>query len=242
MKAVADFLKHSVLLLALGVLLSVQSYSEASGHEPGAQPEGDAVRSVSVLNDQKQRLSYALGMVLGSQFRTQSVDVDVDLHARGLQDAITGSKTLLSEAEARSAVDMLQRELKRKPAQQVTTPAPAGIDITFKLDPRLTRGMYMGDRWVSPPIYSTVQQGESAIIEARAHVVGARDPARKDVPEWLVDSPERVTVTPAKGDEVQIEVKRAGESWITVSTPEVSRKLQIRATYQGESLQVDILQ
>jgi hypothetical protein len=30
------------------------------------------------------------------------------------------------------------------------------VNIVFKLDPRLSRGLYMGDRWVSPPTFTQV--------------------------------------------------------------------------------------
>jgi hypothetical protein len=45
-----------------------------------------------------------------------------------------------------------------------TTIAVTDIAVVFKLDPRLTAGLYMGDRWVSPPTYSTVHPGKQATL------------------------------------------------------------------------------
>jgi FKBP-type peptidyl-prolyl cis-trans isomerase FklB len=66
------------------------------------------------LRDQKARLSYALGMDLGNQFRKQSVEVNPDLFLRGLRDALAGTATLISELEARAAIAELQYQIQKK--------------------------------------------------------------------------------------------------------------------------------
>ena len=48
------------------------------------------------LKSQKDKLSYALGMDLGQQFRKQSVDVDPALFGKGLSDTLSGGATLLT--------------------------------------------------------------------------------------------------------------------------------------------------
>lgn len=65
------------------------------------------------LKSPKERYSYALGMDLGNQLRKMSVDVDADLFRTALKDALSGSKTLLTEAEVKSAIAELQAELKK---------------------------------------------------------------------------------------------------------------------------------
>jgi FKBP-type peptidyl-prolyl cis-trans isomerase len=66
------------------------------------------------LKNEKEKLSYALGMDLGNQLRKQSVDIDPALFGKGLGDALSGSKTLLSEEEVRATVVALQTELRQK--------------------------------------------------------------------------------------------------------------------------------
>ena len=56
----------------------------------------------------KDKLSYAMGMDLGQQLKTQSVDIDPALFARGLADALSGGKTLLTAEEAKAAITELQ--------------------------------------------------------------------------------------------------------------------------------------
>jgi FKBP-type peptidyl-prolyl cis-trans isomerase FklB len=68
------------------------------------------------LKSPKEKLSYALGMDLGTQLTRQSVQIDADLLAQGLRDALSGGKTRLTEAEARAAITELQNELRSKQA------------------------------------------------------------------------------------------------------------------------------
>ena len=79
---------------------------------------GSAVaQEAPALKSQKEKVSYALGMDLGNQFRRQSTDVDPALLCQGLKDALAGGKTLLTEEEARAAIGVLQNELAKKQAE-----------------------------------------------------------------------------------------------------------------------------
>ena len=60
------------------------------------------------ITTEKDRLSYALGMDLGAQLKGRSVDIDPAIFARGLTDALSGSKTVLTEEEAKAAITKLQ--------------------------------------------------------------------------------------------------------------------------------------
>jgi FKBP-type peptidyl-prolyl cis-trans isomerase FklB len=63
------------------------------------------------LKSEKDKLSYAMGMDLGAQLKSRSVDIDTDAFARGLSDALTGGKTLLTEAEAKAVIAELQKAM-----------------------------------------------------------------------------------------------------------------------------------
>ena len=73
-----------------------------------------AAQDAPALKDQKEKLSYALGMDLGNQFKKQAVEVDADIFVKGLKDSLSGSKTLLTEQEARAAITALQNEIRTK--------------------------------------------------------------------------------------------------------------------------------
>lgn len=123
-------------------------------------------------------------------------------------------------------------------------PSIAGITVSFKLDPRLTRGLYMGDRWVAPPSYNSLsaEVGKSISVEARAQGLDAMGRRWRVNPEWIPSDPEMVTVSPARGSAVTITVRRAGESSVTLKSGEIIRKLTLQTVRQGETWRVDILQ
>ncbi len=63
-----------------------------------------------------------MGMNFGTGLRKQSVDIDPAILARGLRDAFSNGKTLLTEDEARAVLTQLQNDLRKKHqelAQQV---------------------------------------------------------------------------------------------------------------------------
>jgi FKBP-type peptidyl-prolyl cis-trans isomerase len=78
---------------------------------------GATAQDTATLKTPKDKQSYALGMDLGNQFRRMSIEVDPDLFSKGLKDSLSGSKTLLTEEEVRSAISELQAEAKRKIAE-----------------------------------------------------------------------------------------------------------------------------
>jgi FKBP-type peptidyl-prolyl cis-trans isomerase FklB len=66
------------------------------------------------LADQKDKISYSIGMDIGNNLKKQSLDVDADILARGVKDALSGGETLLSDEEARATLTALQQELREK--------------------------------------------------------------------------------------------------------------------------------
>ncbi|MBI5420072.1 MAG: FKBP-type peptidyl-prolyl cis-trans isomerase [Deltaproteobacteria bacterium] len=89
-------------LAALAVaLLSVPAYAEEA----------------AVLKTQKDKVSYGIGMNVGQNLKHQSIDVDVNLLAKGIGDVLSGGKTLMSEEEFRATMTALQQDLAEKQAE-----------------------------------------------------------------------------------------------------------------------------
>jgi len=114
------------------------------------------------------------------------------------------------------------------------------IKVSFKLDPRITRGMYMGDRWISPPTYVGVGEGREMTVEARAEGLDAKGNPMDVSPEWMPANPGMVAVSPAQGKEVKITVRSGGQSSLKVSSLGISKDLLIKATYEGNAIKVEI--
>jgi FKBP-type peptidyl-prolyl cis-trans isomerase len=71
-----------------------------------------------LLQTQKDKASYAIGMSVGSSIakntKQDQVDLDPALVARGLKDALSGQKTLLTEEEAKAVITELTNDVKKR--------------------------------------------------------------------------------------------------------------------------------
>ena len=70
-----------------------------------------------VLKNQKDRVSYIIGMEVGKTFKKQSIDIDADILTRGIKDAISGGKPLLTEQEIQETMAAFQKEAMAKQAE-----------------------------------------------------------------------------------------------------------------------------
>ena len=67
-----------------------------------------------VLKNQKEKVSYIIGMDIGSNMKRQSIDVDPNIFAKGIKDALSGEKPLLTEQEIQETMIAFQREVMEK--------------------------------------------------------------------------------------------------------------------------------
>jgi hypothetical protein len=153
------------------------------------------------------------------------------------------------EARRKASGDRIQRppqeasQLKSVPVA-VSVPAAAltGINVSFKLDPRIFSGNYGGERWVSPPTYTGASAQDT--VETRVEGIDAMGQRVRISPKWTPADPEMVEVSPSEGNPVKITVKRAGESKLIVAAQGVSKELLIKAkpVATGIGMQVEISQ
>jgi FKBP-type peptidyl-prolyl cis-trans isomerase len=66
------------------------------------------------LKGEKEKISYSIGMDIGGNLKRGSVEVDPDVLAKGLKDSYTGGNTLLTEDQARQAIEDFQNALMAK--------------------------------------------------------------------------------------------------------------------------------
>jgi len=69
---------------------------------------------VPVLKNQKEKVSYSIGMDIANNLKKQSIDVDPDLLAKGIKDAFAGTKPLLTEKEVHDTLTAFQKEMMAK--------------------------------------------------------------------------------------------------------------------------------
>ena len=84
---------------------------------PKSRPSGAAkAQAPLTLKTQKEKISYAIGMNIGTGMHRQSLQIDPNILVRGLKDALAGGKTLMTDEEAKAVMTQLQNEMRK--AQQ----------------------------------------------------------------------------------------------------------------------------
>jgi len=71
----------------------------------------------AVLKNQKDKVSYGIGMNIGKSLKKDAVDVDIDLLVKGLKDSLSGGQTLMSDEEYRATLTAFQKEMMEKQAE-----------------------------------------------------------------------------------------------------------------------------
>jgi FKBP-type peptidyl-prolyl cis-trans isomerase len=77
-----------------------------------------AAETVS-LKSEKGKRSYSIGNDIGNNLKTQPFEVDADLLAKGIKDALTGKKPALTEQEMKDVLTALKNQLMAKRASQI---------------------------------------------------------------------------------------------------------------------------
>jgi FKBP-type peptidyl-prolyl cis-trans isomerase FklB len=67
-----------------------------------------------VLKNQKDKISYIIGMDIGTNLKKQSIDIDSNILAKGVKDALAGTKPLLTEQEIQETMMAFQKEMMAK--------------------------------------------------------------------------------------------------------------------------------
>ncbi|HBA53649.1 FKBP-type peptidyl-prolyl cis-trans isomerase [Syntrophorhabdus aromaticivorans] len=70
------------------------------------------------LKTQKDKASYTIGVNLGKGLRHQAVDIDTSLMMKGLNDSLSGGKTLLTDQEMRDVMVTFQKDMAAKLAER----------------------------------------------------------------------------------------------------------------------------
>src|SRR4029077_716543 len=79
----------------------------------------------SPLKDQKDKISYAIGMNVGINLHKNDIAIDVDLLVKGLKDSMAGGKMLLTEEEEHAVLMQLTQEIRAKQEERAKLAAVA---------------------------------------------------------------------------------------------------------------------
>jgi FKBP-type peptidyl-prolyl cis-trans isomerase len=96
----------------------VTQQNSKSSPAPDQTSSATSAQSGSALKDQKEKISYAIGMNVGASLRENlrraSVEVDTNLVFQAARDVLSGDKTLLTQDEAKAILTQLQNDIRAK--------------------------------------------------------------------------------------------------------------------------------
>jgi FKBP-type peptidyl-prolyl cis-trans isomerase FklB len=70
-----------------------------------------------VLETQKQKVSYSIGLDIGRNLKQGQIDIDMEALGRGIKDAVSDSTPLLTEAQIQETMQKFQQEMIDKQSQ-----------------------------------------------------------------------------------------------------------------------------
>ncbi len=66
------------------------------------------------LKDEKDKVSYSIGINIGNNLKRQSVEVNPDILLQGIKDVLSGGKTLMTEQEVKQTMMDFQKDMMAK--------------------------------------------------------------------------------------------------------------------------------
>lgn len=76
-----------------------------------------------VLKTQQDKVSYGIGVSMGTNLKRHGIEVNTDLVVKGLKDELSGGKLLMSDDELRKTMTEFQTALHQKQAEAKVTAA-----------------------------------------------------------------------------------------------------------------------
>lgn len=108
-----------IAVLGAGLIYAQTSFAAeqtSTVHPTPAQP--NQAQTNTVLTTQKDKVSYSIGVDLGENFKSQNMDIDPTMFAKGLQDALNNRPTAITKQEMANTLMAYQKELLAKKESQ----------------------------------------------------------------------------------------------------------------------------
>src|SRR4051794_6251888 len=92
------------ILVGAGLVLGT-----AAAQEPKGEPKAAPAATVE-LKDQKAKVSYSIGLSIGQNFKSQSIDLDPAVIARGIADGMAGANPALTKAQIEEVMTAFEKD------------------------------------------------------------------------------------------------------------------------------------
>lgn len=113
----------AVVLLAF----TLAGCKESADSESGTAAAPGTVDAVAGLETEEQKVSYIMGMNIGSQIDTESFEFDMAMFNLGVSDAFSGAKPRLSEEQVKTVIEGFQTKMAAKQEAAAKLAADANL-------------------------------------------------------------------------------------------------------------------
>jgi FKBP-type peptidyl-prolyl cis-trans isomerase FkpA len=146
------FFPFAVLILLLSLSSCRAENERESADAP--RPARDAIR----LEDENQKLGYALGQEIGEALSELKAQIDPDALLRGVEDSMLGREPLLSPAEAEQVKTSFLQRLQEQQAAELSALAEKNLVISeqFLAENKLREEVTVTDSGLQ---YTVLQEG-----------------------------------------------------------------------------------
>ncbi|MEM7036011.1 MAG: FKBP-type peptidyl-prolyl cis-trans isomerase [Bacteroidota bacterium] len=103
----------AILCLAVATW-GCETANGAKSSESGSSDGGSVSGNFEQMETHLDTISYAIGLDIGTNFKSQSIEVNMDAFVKGLQDGMGDGTPMLSQDQARQVMMAFQRELQAK--------------------------------------------------------------------------------------------------------------------------------
>jgi len=146
-------MRHAWLMVVIGVLVMPAVAGAAEGTDSAKQDE---------LENQAEKLSYAVGMQIAKGLQNAQIDLDIDLLVRGLKDSLGAKETLMSAEEAESVRQEYaqKRKAEAKKKRQAKAKKQKEKAEKFLAENKKKEGVKTTDSGLQ---YKVVKEGDGAV-------------------------------------------------------------------------------
>lgn len=114
-----------VLIALFASLLALPATAQDAPAPGSGAAGGDAAATMT----DAQKVSYAIGLDIGTNFKQQGIEVDAATLAQGVTDAISGATPKLTQEQMQEVMMALQQSLQAKRMQQMRDAGAKNIEL-----------------------------------------------------------------------------------------------------------------
>lgn len=81
-----------------------------------------------LLKDETDRISYSIGLSIGSNFKQQSINITLEPLMAGIKDALLNRKPMMTEAEIKATMEGFRRQMTEKMNQKKASEAGKNLE------------------------------------------------------------------------------------------------------------------